>query len=96
MQLLRGSLKQCIAAAISAFSTMRFPTLSILAHPRGKYYSLCDDSELEQRKADDPTDSARLLFRGTFRELRTFLNTPQADLFPEDNPDAPPPDLESQ
>lgn len=85
----RGSLRYCIEAAASAFQIQHYDRLAILCNPAGKYYSIATEEDLN--KMADVTGSGvhRLVFFGTRRELQTFADRRQQDLFDGGSDDAP-------
>jgi len=46
--------------------------LSIIHCPRGKYYFVLTETQLEQYNTRDKSDDMRLMFRGTPKELARF------------------------
>lgn len=79
----RGSLTQCIDLLGNLFATKAYPLLSILVVPKGKYYKVMTDEELQIAEANPEDGDSRIVFRGTLKELSKF-QTPTAhtgDLF---------------
>ena len=85
----RGSLTQCIHQLGAAWRNSPELYLSIINHPRAKYYSTCTDEELAKPEYQPETGDCRLVFRGTIRELAVFMNHPQTDLIKELSAHAP-------
>lgn len=79
----RGSLTQCISYLGDSWKMKDIPYLSIINHPRAKYYSVCTDEQLADPQYAPDTGDVRLVFRGSRRELAVFMDHPQADLFKE-------------
>lgn len=79
----RGSLQQCLTYLGDCWAHKDIPFLSIICHPRAKYYSVCTDEQLESPQYAPDTGEVRLVFRGSRRELSVFMNHPQQDLFKE-------------
>lgn len=77
----RGSLRQCILRCADIFHRTKCIYLSIICNPRGKYYYILSDNELETFEVDSSDGEQRLVFRGTFKELSEFYNSDQNDLF---------------
>ena len=90
----RASLKTCILAAIENFHHNKFPSLAIVHHPRGKYYSLLQPSEFNNLPAVQDPDESYIVFLGTQKELHTFfsLKENQTNIFnvETDGSDSPP------
>jgi len=88
----RGSLKQCIAAAIDRYKADQWAILAILANEAGKYYTLLTAQELHDEEDSRLTAKHRLLFHGSKKEFMAFVNSDQRDLFngTESDPDALP------
>lgn len=79
----RGSLTQCITYMGDTWRMKDITFLSVICHPRAKYYSVCTDEQLEKPEYEPDTGEVRLVFRGSKRELAVFMDHPQADLFKE-------------
>lgn len=79
----RGSLQQCLTYLGDCWKVKDIQFLSIICHPRAKYYSVCTDEQLESPQYAPDTGDVRLVFRGTRRELAVFMDHPQQDLFRE-------------
>lgn len=73
----RGSLRQCILHAADMFAKYRMPRLGIVANPKGKYYTVLQEPDLEAAADKAGDTQQRLVFFGTFRELYEFTNTNQ-------------------
>lgn len=79
----RGSLQQCLTYLGDVWATNNIQFLSIICHPRAKYYSVVTDEQLADPQYAPDTGDVRLVFRGTRRELAVFMNHPQQDMFRE-------------
>lgn len=77
----RGSLRQCILRCADIYHRTACTYLSIICVPRGKYYYILADNELEQLDVNSSDGEQRLVFRGTFKELSEFFNSDQCNLF---------------
>ncbi len=73
----RGSLTQCIDMLGSMYGANETQWISIIQVPRGKYYKIMTDGELEIAELDPNDGDSRLVFRGTLKELKIF-QTPTA------------------
>ena len=80
----RGSLRGCILELAHQFDLGNYTILSIICNPRGKYYSVMTDSQLEDKPETEESSHMRLVFRGTQKELRTFCKYEQLQLFKEE------------
>ena len=85
----RGSLQQCITYLFDCWKTKDIDFLAIICHPRAKYYSVCTDEQLAKPEYEPDTGEVRLVFRGTQREMKVFLDHPQRDLFKEQTVELP-------
>ncbi|KKM90350.1 hypothetical protein LCGC14_1239450 [marine sediment metagenome] len=85
----RGSLTQCIHHLGILWRQNQHPYLSIISHPRAKYYSTCTDDELDKPQYQPETGDCRLVFRGTLRELAVFMSHPQTNMIKELSTHAP-------
>jgi len=81
----RGSLRQCITAAAFNFQTNGYEYLAILCNKPGKYYTLTHDPDQFLSPGNPERRSHRLVFYGTFKELRAFTNSTQLKLFQGEN-----------
>lgn len=79
----RGSLKKCIACLIYEYNNGGHTQLSIIHCPRGKYYFVLTEPQLEEYNRRSKSDEMRLLFRGTERELARFAQEVPPTLFDE-------------
>jgi hypothetical protein len=88
----RGSLKFCIHAICSMWDSGHQGFLSVVCNPRGKYYTVMTDTDLDNKYNDQGEQSQRLVLRLTKKELHSILLTDQLTLFPKDsNGNTPPP-----
>jgi len=92
----RGSLQQCLTYLGDTWTLKDIEFLSILCHPRAKYYSVETDQGLSKPEYKPDTGDVRLVFRGTRGELRVFMNHPQQDLFKEKLRDPLPDDRQNR
>ncbi len=76
----RNSLTKCIDMIGQMYSSGIYKHLSILQVPGGKYYKIMTDADLEVSESKPEEQNCRLVFRGTFRELATFLKAREATL----------------
>lgn len=85
----RTSLRHCILAALENFHFHNFPSLAIVRHTRGKYYSLLQASEFINLPTVQDPDESYIVFLGTEKELLTFLSLKanQVDIFQTEPPD---------
>lgn len=89
----RTSLKQCIVAAVENFHFHQYPSLAIVRHTRGKYYSLLQPTEFDNLPTSQDPEESYIVFLGTQKELFVFFSfqADQFDMFkgaadrPEDN-----------
>jgi hypothetical protein len=80
----RGTLRQCINAAGFNFTTNKYQHLGIYKNETGKYYSLCVlDQNFHPSKTLD-LSKHRLVWQGTFQELRAFITLGQLNIFTEE------------
>lgn len=88
----RGSLKFCINVICSMWDSGHQGLLSIVCNPRGKYYTVMTDTDLENKYNDQGEQSQRLVLRLTKKELHSIIQTDQLTLFPkESNVNSPAP-----
>lgn len=86
----RGSLTYCKDKMLAYWQSGAPGFLSIVANNTGKYYTVMTDDQLATKTESASATGQRLLFRGTFREMKILCKTPQRDLFSEDiNADNP-------
>ena len=76
----RGSLTFCVHALGLLWRQTPDIMLSIIHHPRAKYYSTVTDEELDKPEYKPETGDVRLVFRGTVGELRALMKAQQLDL----------------
>ena len=76
----RGSLTGCINQLGIMWRQTPNVMLSIISHPRAKYYSTVTDAELASPEYKPETGDVRLVFRGTIGELRALMKAPQLDM----------------
>lgn len=77
----RASLKKCIECLIFQFNHGGHKMLSIVHCPRGKYYTVYSETQIQEYNTRPKSNDMRLLFRGTERELAQFAAQVPPTLF---------------
>lgn len=70
----RGSLTACIDHVAARLTASPSGMLSIVYTERGHYYQVYDDTDLLSSDEPEVDTGKRLVFRGTFGELRRFVH----------------------
>lgn len=76
----RGPLSQCVTVAADQFNQHRFPHLGIYRYPRSTQYRVAAHHDEALYMSAPPVIHARLIFAGTFTELRHFAMSKQLEL----------------
>ncbi len=79
----RDSLRKCILYVAEQLDKGHYEFYGIMHNPRGKYYTALSPTELDEKEPTKETEHLRLVFLGTKKELATFCNYEQTDLFKE-------------
>lgn len=79
----RGSLRKCIIYCVEQLDRGNYEAMGILCNPKGKYYTAMTPTELDEKPINNENDHMRLVFLGTKKELATFCEPSNHDLFKE-------------